>query len=671
MFETVLVANRGEIAVRIMRSARALGYRTVAVFSPADAGALHVSTADRAVVLDGNEAAASYLDSEQLIAAAASAGADAVHPGYGFLAENADFAQACIDAGLTWIGPPAEAIAAMGNKRRAKALMIEAGVPTIPGSGDGEYDADALAGIAREIGLPVMIKAVAGGGGKGMRRVSDEAQLPAAIRSAASEAQSSFGNAELLVEKALTAARHVEVQVFADCHDNVIHLGERDCSMQRRHQKIIEECPSPAVDEALRRRMGRAAVDAARAIGYVGAGTVEFMLDGDGNFYFLEMNTRLQVEHPVTEAVTGFDLVAWQLQIAAGQLLPVGQDAVSWSGHAIEARLYAEAPGRDFMPQSGRLLGWRTPTGEGLRIDAGVREGQQISPHYDPLIAKIIAHGPDRESARRRLLRALEDTVALGVATNRGYLIRALAQPTFVEGRVDTGFVEQHGEALLVPGSRTSRLAVAAALLAGAAPGVESWRRAGLTRPLRMQVDDGREASEIGCRVTATADGWQVEIGGKTLRIELQGVDQAPAQDSVRQLVYRVDGLLRRLSVATDGQTLWLADASGDLEVRDQSFAGSAAKAAAGHGRITAPMDGSVIEVAVKSGETVARGQALVVMEAMKMETTLGSEFDGVVTELAVAGGDQLKKGQLVAVIEPSDVVEASSDHNGPDITGY
>ncbi|MDT8408812.1 MAG: biotin carboxylase N-terminal domain-containing protein [Wenzhouxiangellaceae bacterium] len=674
MFETVLVANRGEIAVRIMRSARALGYRSVAVFSPADAGALHVAMADRAVALDGNEAAASYLDIDQLIAAAACAGADAVHPGYGFLAENADFAQACIDAGLAWIGPPPEAIAAMGNKRRAKALMIEAGVPTIPGSGagsgGGEHDADELARIAVAIGLPVMVKAAAGGGGKGMRKVFDEAELPAAIRSAASEAQSSFGNAELLVEKALTAARHVEVQVFADGHGNVIHLGERDCSMQRRHQKIIEECPSPAVDEALRRRMGQAAVDAVRAIGYVGAGTVEFMLDADGNFYFLEMNTRLQVEHPVTEAVTGFDLVAWQLQVAAGQPLPVGQDAVSWSGHAIEARLYAEAPGRGFVPQSGRLLGWRMPAGDGVRIDAGVREGQQVSPHYDPLMAKIIAHGPDRESARRRLLRALEDTVALGVSTNRAYLVRALAQPAFVEGRVDTGFVEQHDQALSVPAARGFRLAVAAALLAGASPGedpgADSWRRAGLTRTLQMTLDDGGQETRIACRVTAIAGGWQVEIGSQTIRIELHGADQQPDQQPgqcpVRQLAYRVDGLLRRMSLVRDGQTLWLADESGDLEVCDKELADSAGKATLGHGRISAPMDGSVIEVTISVGETVARGQALVVMEAMKMETTLSSDIDGVVKELTVSGGDQLKKGQMVAVIEASTDLEASLD---------
>ncbi len=646
-FQTLLIANRGEITCRIMRTARALGYRTVAVFSPADADASHVRQADVAGALSGNAPGQSYLDIEQLLSAAGRAGADAVHPGYGFLAENENFAQAVIEAGLIWIGPPPEAIAAMGNKRRAKALMEKAGVPVIPGARVSGDDEQALKGAVDEMGLPVMIKAAAGGGGKGMRLVTEQAELAEALRAAASEERSSFGNDELIIEKALINARHVEVQVFADLEGNIIHLGERDCSMQRRHQKIVEECPSPAVDSSLRQAMGEAAVAAAHAIGYVGAGTVEFLLDEDGQFHFLEMNPRLQVEHPVTELVTGHDLVAWQLQVAAGQALPVEQDEVVFNGHAIEVRLYAEAPEQGFLPQTGRLLAWSPPNGEGIRVDTGVAVGQRIGAHYDPLLAKIIAHGPDREPARRRLLRALEDTLAVGLRTNRAGLVRAMDHPEFMSGAVTTSFVQQHGDQVFSGAESTELEAVAAVLLAGLG-GDNTWP-IGHARRLRLEVDAGSGPVERLVRVELEGDQLFVELEGERLEFE-----------SVRQIGKHVEygrgGCFRRCVFIEAGQGGWLVGADIDLFVNDLTLSPPAAGEAAGEGQVKAPMDGTVVEVLVNEGEPVTRGQALVVMEAMKMETTLQADIDGRVSSMLIKSGESLRKGQVVAVIEPASI---------------
>jgi geranyl-CoA carboxylase alpha subunit len=648
-FQTLLIANRGEIACRIMRTARALGYRTVAVFSPADADAPHVRQADVAVALSGNAPAQSYLDIEQLLSAAGRAGADAVHPGYGFLAENETFAQAVIEAGLIWIGPPPEAIAAMGNKRRAKVLMEQAGVPVIPGARAAGENEQALKAAVDEIGLPVMIKAAAGGGGKGMRLVTKQAELADALRAATSEARSSFGNDELIIEKALINARHVEVQVFADLEGHIIHLGERDCSMQRRHQKIVEECPSPAVDAGLRQAMGEAAVAAAHAIGYVGAGTVEFLLDEDGQFRFLEMNTRLQVEHPVTEWVTSHDLVAWQLQVAAGQALPVSQDEVVFNGHAIEVRLYAEAPEQGFLPQTGRLIAWRPPDGEGIRVDTGVAPDQLIGTHYDPLLAKIIAHGPDRETARRRLLLALEDTVAVGLRTNRAGLVRALEHPEFISGAITTSFVECHGDQVFSAAESTELAAVAAVLLAGLA-GNSAWPNRN-TRRLRLEVDVGSGPVDCLVRVGCEGDQLFVELDGE--RLEFDSVRQ-----SGEQVEYAMAGCYRRCVFIEAGQGGWLVGPDADLFVNDLTLSPPVASQAAGEGRITAPMDGTVVEVRAGEGEVVTRGQALLVMEAMKMETTLNADIDGCVSSLTLKSGDSLRKGQVVAVIEPE-----SADH--------
>ncbi len=643
-FQTILIANRGEIACRIMRTARSLGYRTVAVFSPADAEAPHVLASDCAVALLGNAPAQSYLDIEQLLAAARKAGADAVHPGYGFLAENQQFARACIDAGLVFIGPDPDAIAKMGNKRQAKDLMEAAGVPVIPGVRGSAQDPEALLAAAREVGLPVMVKAAAGGGGKGMRRVAVESELADAIRSAASEAASSFGDAELIIERALDRSRHVEIQVFADHHGNAIHLGERDCSLQRRHQKIIEECPSPAVDDDLRARMGEAAVAAARAIGYVGAGTVEFLLDEAGDFHFLEMNTRLQVEHPVTELVTGLDLVAWQLQIAAGQVLPISQDQVSFSGHAMEARLYAEAPDQGFVPQTGHLHAFSLNEGEGVRVDSGVRAGQWVSPFYDPMLAKVIAHGPDRETARRRLKRCLVEARIAGVATNRAYLLRALDSRVFIDGEVTTDTIDSGASELAAPELGIRRWAPAALLLAGAG-GANATLGSPRSMQRKLAVEAGGEAVVLSCRITRTQDAWTVTVGEDEISLRLLSLAHGILQ-------VESDGVLSSVGVDRQGTVVWLADAVGDIRVEDLSLAAPEADEAAEAGLLRIPMDGTVVEVPVEPGQEVSKGDAILVMEAMKMETTLRAAVDGVVGELGLKRGDSVRKGQTVTVIE-------------------
>ncbi|MFY0534783.1 acetyl-CoA carboxylase biotin carboxylase subunit [Nannocystis pusilla] len=483
-FSTILIANRGEIACRIIRTAHALGYRTVAVYSDADAGAPHVGLADRAVRIGPPPVRESYLNVAALIAAAKQAGADAVHPGYGFLSENDGFAQAVLDAGLVFIGPSPAAIRAMGNKAAAKRAMIAAGVPCIPGfqdSSEAGQSAGRLAAEAERIGLPLLIKAAAGGGGRGMRMVRDWDGLPAALASARSEAESAFGSGELILERAITSGRHVEIQVFGDSHGHAIHLGERDCSVQRRHQKVVEESPSPAVSPALRAEMGAAAVLAARSIDYVGAGTVEFMLDADGKFYFLEMNTRLQVEHPVTELVTGLDLVAWQLRVAAGEPLPLTQEQIELRGHAIEVRLYAEDPYAGYLPQAGEVVAWQPASGDGVRVDHGLHRQQTVSPFYDPMIAKVITYGRTRDEARRRLVSALGRSVLLGLPNNKRFLADILEHPVFAAGGATTRFLDEHLPAPARPEPDARAWAIAATIwtLGHVRGDYSPWRSAG------------------------------------------------------------------------------------------------------------------------------------------------------------------------------------------------
>ena len=543
-FEKILIANRGEIAVRIARSARKLGYRTVAVYSEADAEAPHVDAADEAVCIGPPPVAESYLSIDRLLDAARKTGADAVHPGYGFLSENHAFAEACLAAGLVFIGPPPEAIRLMGNKRGAKELMARASVPCLPGYSGSAQDDDTLLAEAERIGTPLMVKAAAGGGGRGMRLVTDPAKVQQAIRAARSEAERAFGSGELLLERAVLDGRHVEVQVFADEHGNVIHLGERDCSIQRRHQKVVEEAPSPAVTPHLRAHMGEAAVAAAQAIGYVGAGTVEFLLDEIGAFFFLEMNTRLQVEHPVTEMITGLDLVELQLRVAAGEPLPLRQEEVRIEGHAIEVRLYAEDATRGFLPQAGKVVAWRPATLEGVRTDAGIRSGQTVTPWYDPMLAKVIASGRSREEARRRLKAGLEETVVLGLTTNREFLRRVLDVEEFVAGKATTHFIERNFAAKepRTPPT-TEAVAIAAVLLSRHG---EEERHAG-TWP--MPIACNGEEREV--RLTLEDSRYRVASEGREHLVEVVAEDRLDLRVSV-------DGVLRRAVAVFEDDTLHL-----------------------------------------------------------------------------------------------------------------
>ncbi|WP_416401230.1 biotin carboxylase N-terminal domain-containing protein [Alicycliphilus denitrificans] len=652
-FHTVLVANRGEIAIRIMRTARRLGYGTVAVYSEADRDGPHVHAADRAVCIGGAAPRDSYLNIPALIDAARRAGADAVHPGYGFLAENADFADAVDAAGLVFIGPAGAAIRAMGNKAQAKRLVLAAGMPCIPGYQGADQSDAALLAAAADVGFPVMVKAAAGGGGRGMRLVPDAGALPQALASARSEAEVAFGSAELILERAVLAPRHVEIQVLADSHGHVIHLGERDCSVQRRHQKVIEEAPSPAVDAALRARMGEAAINAAKAIGYIGAGTMEFLLDRDGRFYFMEMNTRLQVEHAVTEAITGLDLVEWQLRVAAGEPLALAQDDVRLDGHAIEVRLTAEDVPAGFLPQTGPVLRWRPPPQEGgVRVDHGLAEGGAVSPHYDSMVAKLVAHGRTRDEARRKLLRAVGQCVLLGLPSNQGFLADCLADPAFADGgAVHTGFVqERFGERLSErpqPPLRTLALA-AFAVLAGTMPRQEGGR----IRPAAL----GGQAARVGlaqgdarwdAQLAAGGEGWQLAVQGGSFA--LRGA--AWEDDARATLRVECDGITERIVVAPQGDALhcfhagraWSFERVSERKRRD---------AEGGSGAVTAPLTGRIVDVAVRAGDAVQAGQRLVVLEAMKMEHTLTAPLAGVVAEVCAQAGGQSAKGALLLRIE-------------------
>jgi len=646
-FTKVLIANRGEIALRVLRSARAAGYRTVAVYSTADAQARHALEADEAVCIGEPLPAQSYLNIPALIAAAQRSGADAVHPGYGFLAERADFAAACRDAGLVFIGPSPEAIAAMGDKARAKALVAAAGVPTIPGYQGEDQSPQRLAAEAARIGWPVMIKACAGGGGRGMRLVAAPADFDAALASAQREANAAFGDATVLLEKAIVQPRHIEVQVFADRHGHALHLGERDCSVQRRHQKLIEESPSPAVSAELRARMGAVAVQAALAIGYEGAGTLEFLLDAHGDFWFMEMNTRLQVEHPVTEAITGLDLVDWQLRVAAGEPLPLTQDQVRFSGHAIEVRLCAEDPARQFMPQSGRLAAWAMPeAGPGaLRVEHGLRPGDAVPPYYDSMIAKLVAHGRSRDEALRKLASGLQQAVALGLATNQDFLAACLRHPVLAAGGATTAFIAEHQAALLAPPDALAQARAAAAAVALrllVAPGVSTVRPHGLPRLQRLVIS----GQVLGGSATVTAaDALTLGVGEHSIAVQVL----RPAMGVTRLIV---DGLASDVPWAADGDWLWLRHGGLGWAVQDRSLAAAdSGMAGASDGRLRASLSGRVVALQVAVGDVVKAGQPLLTLEAMKMEHQHSAPCSGTITTLSVALGDQVAGGRVLLAI--------------------
>ena len=652
-FTKILIANRGEIALRVLRSAHALGYQTVAVYSTADAGARHVLEADQAVCIGEPLPRQSYLNIPAIIEAARQSGADAVHPGYGFLAENEDFAAACRDAGLVFIGPSPEAIKAMGDKAGAKALMAAAGVPVIPGYQGDDQSAERLAAEAANIGWPVMIKATAGGGGRGMRRVDRAEDFAAALQSAQSEALGAFGDATVILERALIAPRHIEIQVFADRHGHAIHLGERDCSVQRRHQKVIEEAPSPAVDADLRARMGAVAVKAVQAIGYEGAGTLEFLLDSRGDFFFMEMNTRLQVEHPVTEAITGLDLVDWQLRVAAGEPLPLAQDQIQFSGHAIEVRLCAEDPRHNFMPQSGRMLGWQMP--DELRVEHALRPGDEIPPFYDSMIAKLVAHGATRAEAVRKLQRGLRQAVALGVATNQAFLQQCIAHPVFAAGGATTAFIGDHQDALLGPlgaeGDATLRRRVAAlgALLLhhSAGPSAPASPLAHKLPTLQRFQLDG--AAVQGALVQAGTHSFSSRLNGEDSQLQvMQHADSAGGGCS-RVLV---DGLAETVVWQRDGATLHLSLAGRAWVVQDLSRAVAARGGeGASDGKLRASMNGRVVAVQVTVGDLVAAGQPMLTLEAMKMEHVHAAPIAGRVAALHVTVGEQVGSHRVVAEV--------------------
>ena len=659
----ILIANRGEIACRVMRTARALGYRTVAVFSDPDAASPHVALADEAVALGGQSAADSYLRIDAVIAAARRTGADAIHPGYGFLSERADFAQACADAGLVFVGPPASAIAAMGDKAGAKRRMLAAAVPCVPGYlGDDQSDT-AFAAQATVLGYPLLVKAVAGGGGRGMRLVHAAGELADALAGARREAASAFGDGTLMLERLVTEGRHIEIQVFADTHGHVVHLGERDCSAQRRRQKVIEESPSPYVDAAMREAMGRDAVNAARAVGYVGAGTVEFIVDDRRRHFFLEMNTRLQVEHPVTECVTGLDLVEWQLRVAAGEPLPLRQDEIRWTGHAVEARLYAEDPYDGFAPQAGRVAHWRparatragradagtrgvpAATLASVRVDDGIVEGGEVSPFYDAMVAKVVVHGRDRADALRRLGAALEDTPLLGLRNNGRYLRDLACHPEFVAGAVTTGRLDDWAAAgapiNIAPVPDDEDWAIAAALRAQAP---ESAPTSG---PLAASVASRRVV--LACagvtRTLAVEAGTRVHLGDRALTVVLH-----PRDDDGWRAV-DVDGLRRRRLILDDGQCVHVArDAAVHVFAESSPFPQPDAAAAARVAR--APVAGVVAQVAVAPGQRVTRGQPLVCVEAMKMEMWLNAAADGVVSAVRVAPRDIVASGAVLVELD-------------------
>ena len=647
-FHKILIANRGEIALRVIRTARAMGYRTVAVYSTADADSRHVREADQAVWIGEALPAESYLRVDEIIKAAKLSGADAIHPGYGFLAENAALPKACQDAGIVFIGPSADAIVAMGHKAEAKRLMENAGVPCVPGYQGKDQSEGRLSEEAERIGFPVMIKATAGGGGRGMRLVENAKDFADALRSAKSEAQSAFGDPEVILERAIIEPRHIEIQIMADRYGNAIHFGERDCSIQRRHQKVVEEAPSPAVNDELRQKMGETAVAAVKAIGYEGAGTLEFLLDKDGNYYFMEMNTRLQVEHPVTEAITGLDLVELQLRVAAGEGLPIGQEEITYNGHAIEVRLCAESPRQSFMPQSGCMQLWQMP--DSIRVEDALESGAEIPPFYDSMIAKLISYGRSREEARRKLISALQDTVALGVETNQEFLVRCLEHPVFIDGGATTAFVNDHGEALLEPDAETEAraLALAAAMLYAAAPnnGKSSISQIAHRLPVNYHFEINGEEQKVD--VLKQDDGmFAITADKQTCSLQI-----VSAKDSIVSFI--CDGLTEKAVFLRQDSLLLFQYRGHAYRVQDLTYAAASLGGEGGSdGKVRSSMNGRVVAIHVAVGDKVEAGQPLLVLEAMKMEHVHTAPVAGEIVDIHVTEGEQVAAARIVVEIEP------------------
>ncbi len=656
-FNKVLVANRGEIAVRVIRGAKKAGYQTVAVYADADRRALHVREADQAVHIGPSPAKDSYLVIERILEAARTSGAQAIHPGYGFLSERADFAQAVADAGLVFIGPDAASIDAMGNKSASKIRMLAAHVPCVPGyQGDDQTDATLIA-EAGKVGLPVMVKAASGGGGRGMRLVQDEKDLAAAITSARSEAENAFGSGQLLIEKAVLNARHVEIQIFGDHHGNVVYLGERDCSVQRRNQKVVEEAPSPAVDPALRERMGAAAVAAAKAVNYVGAGTVEFMLAADGAFYFLEMNTRLQVEHPVTEMVYGVDLVEWQLRVAQGEPLPMTQGEIDDNryGHAIEVRLCAEDPLAGDLPQTGEVLCWQVPQGTGLRVDTYLETGITVSPFYDSMQAKLIAWGEDRETARTRLLKLLAETRLFGVVSNKDYLAEIIAHPAFAAGTFSTAFLAEHFPASRVDAIRPTPLDAA---LAALGLYLDDARRLAAEHALSDDYLGWHSSHEAAVDFTLRCGGQDIVLevlAQRGRRFEILFDDQrftlTVIADDALGLQFSVDGLTQRAQWARHDNQIWVSYRGRTWCWDDRTLAPVEGAAPGSDGRLLAHTDGKFVAVHVAPGDRIKKGQTLAVLEAMKMEFQLSLPVGGVVESIHVDAGTQVRNKQSLITV--------------------
>ena len=658
MIRNLLIANRGEVACRIVRTCRELGIRTVAVYSDADVNALHVQLADEAVRIGPAPVRESYLNMAAIIAAAHRTHAEAIHPGFGFLAENPAFAQACAQAGLIFIGPTATAMELMGNKRAAKEQMAEVGVPVIPGYGGPDQTDERFVAEAERIGYPVMVKAADGGGGKGMRRVETPEQLPSALAAARREALSAFGSAELILERALTRPRHIEFQIIGDTHGQIIHLGERECSVQRRHQKVIEETPSTALTAELRQKMGAAAIRVGQTIGYHNAGTVEFLLDQTGEFYFLEMNTRLQVEHPVTEMVTRIDLVAWQIRIAEGQPLPLTQEQIRWQGHAIEARLYSENPANQFLPTIGDVVLWRTAAGEGLRVDTGIRTGDAISIHYDPMQAKLIAHAPDRPTAIRKLLWLLAETVLLGVEHNLPYLRDVLLHPAHLQGELHTGFLDEHfGEwgtqenlrlssqpSAFTPEETVALLAAALVQWQGQNRGY--WRNSP-NQPERVRLGLGEMKVDVWLTPGRGREPFRMTLSAQPGQVYIAHLNEVALPD----LVLTVNDHRQRLILARENDNWWVQIQANVVKLSQLALLPEPLPPADAGGSLRAPMPGAILEVLVAVGQKVAAGQVLLKMEAMKMEHTIRAAASGIIEAVYYQPGDTVAADtQLVAI---------------------
>jgi acetyl/propionyl-CoA carboxylase alpha subunit len=678
MFERVLIANRGEIAVRIERTLARLGVESVAIFSDADAGAPHVRAADRAVHVGPTPARDSYLRVDRVIDAAVRSGADAVHPGYGFLSERPDFAAACAEAGLVFVGPGPEAMALLGDKGRARAVAEEAGVPTLAGwSGEELSDAEIAERVA-EADLPLLVKAAAGGGGKGMRLVRRREDLVEALGAARREAASAFGDERVLIERYVEPSRHLEVQVIADAHGNVLHLGERECSLQRRHQKVIEESPSPVVTPELRERMGEAAVSLARHAGYVNAGTVELIAERDdpARFYFLEVNTRLQVEHPVTEAVTGLDLVELQLRVAAGEPLPLAQADVERHGWAVEARLYAEDPATGFLPSSGKVVAYREPPG--VRVDSGIEEGSVVGTDYDPMLAKVVAAGDDRAEALARLRRALGELVVAGPTTNAAYLRALLARPEVVAGEIDTGLIERLGDEVAAPAPGPELAALALVAMLGAPEDDNPWSsrsgwrmqgNAWIRRELESEPPSITGPVAVRSAIEGGSGGaWDWKVGDKSGLLTFDGTNlgvDGPKSPDIEDF----SAHQRRVSVFRDGDAVWVVDP----DVGPVRFAPAAGDAdAGGHGdaSLEAPMPGTVVQLRVEPGATVGAGETLVVLESMKMEISIAAPRDGSVAEVFVAAGDQVDRGATLIELAEEGASAVDRPRDGQTQTG-